>query len=90
MQNILQTNGNGLPAFPQDVAPLDVTIWMHDSGMLATHNCPCPVCRESSAVLDLSCGLMKPCWDCQKNYVLIKNPKSWFKRKLLGYISKQN
>lgn len=34
-------------------------------GPFAFHNFPCPTCRERHAVLDLSCGIMKPCWTCQ-------------------------
>ena len=42
-------------------------------GPIATHNMPCAVCREKHAVIDLSCGIMKPCWSCRKEgYRLLK------------------
>jgi hypothetical protein len=33
----------------------------------ATHDMPCAICRDMPAVLDLSTGVMQPCWGCQKN-----------------------
>jgi hypothetical protein len=50
----------------------DIEIHMHDFS--ATHNYPCPICREKHAVLDLSCGVMKPCRDC-RDWVTIKPSK---------------
>lgn len=48
-------------------------------GPAATHNMPCSVCRTQHAVLDLSTGLMQPCWDCQgKGYRLVKG---WWTRR---------
>jgi len=42
-------------------------------GILAEHNHPCGVCRENHSVLNLSCGVMEPCWECQKDgYMTIK------------------
>ncbi len=33
---------------------------------VAEHNMPCAVCRERHAILDLNCGVMLPCWTCQR------------------------
>lgn len=38
----------------------------HDSGLAATHNMPCAVCRTQHAVLDLPTGRFQPCWECQR------------------------
>lgn len=35
-------------------------------GPAAIHNHPCCVCREKLSVLDLSRGVMEPCWSCQE------------------------
>lgn len=41
--------------------------------MITDHNYLCAVCREESAVLDNSCGILQPCWECQKKgYVVVK------------------
>lgn len=49
----------------------------------ATHNYPCPTCRERHAVLNLNDGIMHPCWDCQaKGWTLYKaRVWPWQKRK---------
>lgn len=44
-------------------------------GPMATHNMPCAVCRRRHAVLDLSTGVMQPCWCCQRWGWRVK--KSW-------------
>lgn len=44
-----------------DIAKIDV---IADEGPFAIHNMPCTVCRKRHAVLDLTCGLMRPCWEC--------------------------
>lgn len=59
-------NGPGLPEYPQDTEPQAVNVWVHNSGMLATHDYACPVCRSAPAVLTLSCGVFQPCWGCQE------------------------
>lgn len=41
----------------------EISIEMH--GPAAKHNMPCAVCRVRHAVLDLSTGIMQPCWLCQ-------------------------
>lgn len=43
----------------------DIHIEVHDSGLVATHNYPCPVCQENHAVYDLGAGIFQPCWICQ-------------------------
>lgn len=45
-------------------------------GPIQGHNYYCAVCRESSAVIDCSTGILQPCWECQKTYKLIK--LNWF------------
>ena len=82
MQNTYHCNGEGLPDYPTDVKVKDVNVWMHDSGMIMTHDYSCPVCREESAVIDGSTGLMQPCRKCEiKGYRLIKiKPKNWFQK----------
>ncbi len=73
MQITHDTNGDGLPPYPIDTRVMSVNVYMHDSGMMATHDYSCPVCRIEHACLELSCGLMQPCWGCQeKGYKLIK------------------
>jgi hypothetical protein len=45
-------------------------------GPFALHDFPCPVCRERHAVLDLSRGVMEPCWVCQGiGYQLVRAPR---------------
>lgn len=41
-------------------------------GPVIEHNYLCAVCREESAVIDASCGILQPCWSCQRNYKLKK------------------
>lgn len=41
----------------------EIIVEMH--GPAATHNMPCAVCRDRHAVLDLTTGIMQPCWQCQ-------------------------
>lgn len=81
MQHTHECNGPGFPDFPTNVKPKDVTVWMHGSGMIMTHDYSCPVCRENSAVLDGGTGLMQPCWGCQDaGYKLVKRDnRSWWK-----------
>lgn len=81
MQITHNTNGKGLLLYPDDVKVAPVNVYMHDSGMFATHDYSCPCCREESAILDLSSGLMKPCWKCGKDYELKKiDKRSWWEK----------
>jgi len=75
MQIKHETNGHGLPDYPEELEVADVNVYMHDSGMVCTHDYSCPVCRTEKAVLDSSTGLMQPCWCCQKDYKLVKIDK---------------
>lgn len=85
MQITHHTNGEGLPNYPQEpVQVKDVTVFVHDSGMLVEHDYSCPCCRKRHAVLDLSTGLMHPCWGCREDYELIKKDKRKWWQKLLG------
>ncbi len=47
-----------------------------DLGIAYEHNHPCCICREKHSVLDLSRGVMEPCWNCQKaGYKVVKIEK---------------
>ncbi len=79
MQHIHDCNGEGLVDYPNNVDCKDVNVWMHDSGMACTHDYSCTVCRKESAILQLSIGIMQPCWTCQDlGYVLVKKKESKF------------
>lgn len=80
---IKDTNGKGLPEYPSDVELADITVYVHDSMMIAIHNYPCPVCKLNSAVYNMSNGIFQPCWDCKKEgYKIVKvtKAKSWFSK----------
>lgn len=49
-------------------------------GPIAEHNYLCSVCRDKPGVIELWHGLLQPCWECQKEYKLIK--LTWFDRLL--------
>lgn len=50
-----------------------------DLGPAMEHNYLCAVCREKHAVLDMSKGILQPCWSCQKrDYKLVK--LNWFQK----------
>lgn len=78
-QAIHYTNGPGLPVYPNDLEVKPVDLYVHDSGMIATHDYSCPVCRERHAVIDFRSGLMQPCWECQKTFTRITTRKWWHK-----------
>ena len=78
---IQDTNGKGLPDYPQYIELADVTVYIHDSMIFATHYYPCHVCKVNSAVYNMSNGIFQPCWCCQKKgYKIVKvtKSKSWF------------
>lgn len=78
---IQDTNGKGLPDYPQDIELSDITVYIHDSMMVATHNYPCPVCKIDSSVYNINNGIFQPCRDCEKKgYKIVKvsKKKSWF------------
>lgn len=80
---IKDTNGKELPYCQSDVELAAITVYIHDSMLLATHNYPCPVCKVNSAVYNMSNGIFQPCWDCQKKgYKIVKvtKSKSWFSK----------
>lgn len=79
---IQDTNGEGLPDFTQDDLPLaDITVYLHDSLLIANHNYPCPVCKVNSAVYVIPTGIFEPCWKCQKHgYKIVREKKSWFSK----------
>lgn len=45
----------------------DIHMFMHDSGMIATHNMPCPVCKTNHAVFILSSGYFTVCHECKND-----------------------
>ncbi len=45
-------------------------MFMHDSGMVCTHNIPCTICKVEHAVFVTSSGYCEPCRKCQD--------KGWF------------
>lgn len=58
-------------------------------GPMALHNHPCPVCRKQYSVLDLSCGVMTPCWECQKDgWVTLKLERGSLLRKFVMWVLK--
>lgn len=68
-----------------ELAKIEVVV----HGPIAEHNMPCAVCREEHAVLDLSCGAMRPCWECEnEGWRLIKtlpgSPAHWLAKKVFG------
>ncbi len=74
MQNTHDTNGPGLPPFPNHVEVKTVNVYMHDSGMIATHDYSCPCCRKFHAILKLDTGIMSPCATCTNlGYKIIKS-----------------
>lgn len=82
MQHTHHCNGQGLQSYPSDMQVKDVNLYIHDSGMIVTHDYSCPVCREKHAVFAMHRGIMEPCWGCQdRGYKLIKKDKlKWWER----------
>ncbi len=78
MQYTHDTNGNGFVEFPVDLKVKDVDVYIHDSGMIATHDYSCPVCRKNHAILHMNTGIMQPCYTCQEKgyYVVQKTQKT--------------
>jgi hypothetical protein len=78
------TNGEGFIPYEEaeviceDLAEIEV--YVHDSGMLATHNMPCSVCKVKHAVL--YSGMFEPCWSCQEEgwvtTKMIKFERKWY------------
>lgn len=83
-QTTFETNGEGLPSFPMNMEVAPVSVYQHDSGMMATHDYSCPCCRENHAVLDLSTGIMNPCRVCEVDYKIVKIDKRLWWEKLFG------
>ncbi len=66
--------------YPENLKPVDVNVYVHPSNMLSTHDYSCSVCRTNHAVL--SSGIMKPCWECQREgwQLSQKDNRPWWKR----------
>jgi hypothetical protein len=79
MQETIWCNEKDSVAYPKKcIKSKDVNVYMHDSGLICTHDYSCPCCRENSAVLDLSNGIMQPCRICSaKGYRIIKTVSFW-------------
>lgn len=87
------TNGEGLIPFEDARTlceePVEIKMFMHDSGMDCTHNIPCCVCKTNHATFNTSLGVTEPCWDCRKEgWSLQKSTPSrelnWFQKYVLG------
>lgn len=83
------TNGIGLINYTDAEALCktlpNIHIFLHDSGMISTHNMPCPVCKINHAVLDLSIGVFDVCIKCKskgwyigKRKMSNEKPKRWW------------
>lgn len=61
----------------------DIHMFMHDSGMLAVHNMPCPICKTNHAVFVTSEGRFDVCRECES--------KGWYvgKREMVKGRSKR-
>ncbi len=72
----------GSPHYPtKEVKAKGVNVWMHPSLMALTHDYSCTVCRERKAVLNMSTGIMQPCWECrEKGYKVLKVRRNWLLR----------
>ncbi len=64
------TNGTGFVDFNDAEAYCKdlpkISVFMHDSGMVSTHNMPCPVCKTNHAVFVTSKGFFDVCHNCRK------------------------
>lgn len=43
-----------------------IHMFIHDSGMICTHNMPCSVCKVDHAVFNCNTGLFHPCRSCEE------------------------
>ena len=63
------TNGNGFANYRDAEKycenPAEIKMFIHDSGLVCTHNIPCPVCKTRHAIFILSKGYAEPCDHCQ-------------------------
>ena len=78
MQKTHYCGGEGMPVYPSKLKVKAVNVFMHDSGMIMTHDYSCPVCRAKHAVI--TAGIMQPCWSCQSDgYKITKRKtKKWY------------
>ena len=78
------TNGVGLISFSDaetycEILP-DIKVFIHDSGMVATHNMPCPVCKTKHAVFEASKGYFNVCRGCEEEgYTVSKKSLKLFR-----------
>lgn len=63
----------------------NIHVFMHDSGMIATHNMPCPICKTNHAVFVSSEGHFDACRKCRsegwyvgRREVVKGKPKKWW------------
>lgn len=81
---VYYTNGEGYPLYIGAEKYCDtlcpVEVFFHDSGMIATHNYPCPVCKTKHAVFVSHKGHFEPCVGCQAAgwSIIKKKDKSWY------------
>lgn len=51
------------------------------TGPAMEHNYLCAICRHYPAVIETWRGWLQPCWECQKQYKMIR--LNWFDRFIL-------
>jgi hypothetical protein len=65
--------------------PLAEIVVRTDGGPWAIHNQPCAVCGQRTAILDLSQGVMLPCWECsQRGWELRCRKSRWWQKRHRG------
>lgn len=88
------TNGDGFISYDKaeelckDLPELHM--FMHDSGMLCTHNIPCGICKTNHAVFVSSGGYCEPCRDCQDLgwSISFKKPSETILEGFINWLSK--
>lgn len=67
---------------PMTEIPMAEIVVRTDGGPWAVHNQPCAVCGQRTAVLDLSQGVMMPCWPCQElGWDLTRSRPRWWQKR---------
>lgn len=77
MQITHRCNSQGRDDYPKNVKPKNVNVWMHGSGLIATHDYSCPICRDNPAMFDLNTGIMNTCGRCHEKGYRIKKERWW-------------
>ncbi|KKM67127.1 hypothetical protein LCGC14_1474300 [marine sediment metagenome] len=62
----------------KELSPAFIEVWHHESGLAATHNFPCPVCKTNTAILFMNDGQFYPCDQCSsKGWHTVKLNRFW-------------